>query len=178
VARFSRSQSTKLAFAIGSLIVGLSASSVVLGASAKPGGGTVAAVRTAYSTTFASTSSLSAVDMPGMSVSVTVPAGQHALLLITFSASSYCAIGASSGEASCFVRASLDGVPVSPGNVEFDSHTGAQDIYYYPAAHSIQFVAGHVGPGLHTVKMRFQIDHADDTFAVYERTLSVLRSAG
>jgi hypothetical protein len=168
---------TKLALAIGGLIVGLSASSVVLGTSTKAGGGAVAAVRTAYGTFVATTSSTSASDIPGMSVSVTVPAGQHAVLLITFSASSFCAIGDANTIPTCSVQALLDGKTVSPGWVPFDARAGSVDAQYYPAAHSMQFVAANVVAGTHTVKMRYLISNSGDTFAVYQRTLTVLRSA-
>jgi hypothetical protein len=181
VVAFSRSRSTKLAFAAGSLIVGLSASSVVLGGPlpTKAGGATVTAVRTVYGKSFVWTSSHTAVNLPGMSVTVSVPKGQHALLTITFSAATWCSVGSFSHEATCEVEALVDGVAAPPGAVDFDySEQSTVPLNSTSAvARSMQFVAPQVGPGTHTVQMQYLVDDPDDSFNVYQRTLTVLRSA-
>ena len=160
----------------------LAAETVVLGVAVSKSGKAVTAVKTVTETTLATTESSSFVDLPAMSTTVSVPSGQKALLIITFSAEVTCAPeGASEG--TCVIQVLVDGTPAAPGHPIFNSshdQDGAfHDDQFESEANSIQFVAGPVSSGQHVVKVQWLVDSAaggDVQFRVQERTLTVLRS--
>jgi len=111
-----------------------------------------------------------------MSVTVPVPSGEKALLVITFSAEIRCITSSSipdNGE--CKVRVLMDGNPVTPGEVYFGSPRDPESPPYGSETHSMQWVAGPITAGTHTIKVQWDM-LADARFFVTERTLTVLRS--
>jgi hypothetical protein len=150
----------------------LAAESVVLAADLKRNGGAVTAVRTATDDATAATVSHTYVAVPGMTVTVNVPGGQKALLVITFAAVSHCTDGDGSTTL-CLIRLQVDGVSAPPGEIIFDT---AADGESAPEANSMQFVAGPVSAGSHTVLVQYRVDEASSSFYTFNRTLTVLRS--
>jgi hypothetical protein len=137
-------------------------------------GGAVSAVYTVNASDTIATSNGSYTDVSGMAASVTVPAGQQALLLITFSASDKCT-EAAVVHAQCFVRARVDGgTDASPGPAIFDSAEDSNQGYSWEAD-SMQFVVK-VGQGTHNIKMQWKVDQDGGTYYMGSRILTVLRS--
>jgi hypothetical protein len=149
----------------------LTAESVVLAANLKRNGGAVTAVRTATDDTIGFTASVSYVAVPGMSTTVNVPSGQKALLVITFSARSQC-VDNDGATVFCFVRVRVDDSTAPPGEVIMDTGAGGGGIQMI----NMQFVAGPVSAGSHTVRVDYRVDENPAFFQLAQRTLTVLRS--
>ena len=162
-----------LAVAIG-LAMFLMAETVVLAATTKSGGPVKAVKVVTESASQVITNSSSPTDIQGMSLSMTVPSGEKALLLITFSAQATCTQDTYS-TAWCYVRVTVDGHGTAPGDVIFDGALDGNNTYAIET-NSMQFVAGPVGAGLHTIKVVAFADEAASYFTLTNRTLSVLRS--
>ena len=165
----------RLVFMTVSLVaVASSTAAVVLaGGATFENGREVTAVRTVWSgTSVGPTTSHVESDVPGMSLTVKVPAGQQALLLITFSASSTCtdSVGSNNG---CLILARVDNVLEAPGAFAFDQASDGPGL----EGHSAQFVAT-VGSGTHTVKIGWYVSDPDGSgsFQLTDPVLSVLRS--
>src|SRR4051812_42827920 len=110
-----------------------------------------------------------------MTIVLQVPAGERAVLLITFSASGYCVrspIVAYSDR--CQVAVNVDGAAASPGVIAFLT---SEEAPAQIGAHSFQFAAN-VGAGRHVVTARYSLytANASSTFDLRERSLTVLRS--
>src|SRR3954447_23886404 len=118
---------------------------VVLAASLSKSGGAVTAVKTVTATDQVTTTSSGSV--PGMSTSITIPDGQKALLVITFSAVTYCYDGSGGGE--CHIRVLVDGSDVPPGDSVFASTNEGL------TTHSMQYVSGPKLAGQHTVSVSY-----------------------
>jgi hypothetical protein len=160
-----------LVIAVVALALLLAVESVVLAATTR-NGGAVTAVRTVTGTDIVATSSQTYVAVPGMSVSVNVPSGEEALLVITFSAVTECFVNA--GIATfCQVRVRVDGSSPPPGALTFDS---AADGVFGMEATSMQWVSGPLSAGPHTVRVDYRVDEANSLFYMTQRTLTVLRS--
>ena len=157
---------------IAGLAVALAAETAVLAATVKLNGGAVRAVRTATADSDVSTTSTSLADVPGMSTTVSVPSGEKAILVITFTAESRC-IGSST--TLCIVRVLVDSSAAKPGDIAFDSAFDG-NTFSAPEANSMQFVAGPLSAGSHTVKVQYRVDEASSGFDLRARTLTVLRS--
>jgi hypothetical protein len=142
-------------------------------------GGAFTAVRTATSNdgifwTYPNAST-TPQDIPGSSVSVTVPSGQRALLIITFSASVQCQDLGGTTNGACSVRAMVGGNVPPPGPVALLSPLNGQ--FESAQAASMQWVAGPLNAGTYTVKIQGWVNDANnDIFAMGARTLTVLRS--
>ena len=139
-------------------------------------GKAVTAVRTVVDNTYEATTSLSYANVPSMTKTVSVPSGERGLLIITFSATTYCADAGTPASVYCFVRALVDGAPAPPGEVIFDSAGAGANNGYQLNVHSMQWVLGRVGSGQHTVTIQYRVDENDGTFSVYARSLTVLLS--
>jgi len=159
-------------FLLGALLAG---SGVVVAAQVIKTGKAVTAVKvvTETSQSYANTA-FTWTDIAGMSTSVTVPSGEKAILLITFSAQSLCS-DASGATTYCQIRVLVDGIAAPPGPVNFDSAADGNSALA-AEANSMQFVAGPLNAGSHTIKVQGLVDEAQSTFVVRSRTLSILRS--
>ena len=158
-------------FLLGALLAG---SGVVVAASVIKSGKAVTAVKVVTDAAAVSTASQTYADVPGMSLSVTVPSGEKAVLLITFSAQSRCLDG-SGATAFCYARVLVDGNTALPGEVIFDSAADGNAANAYET-NSMQFVVGPLNAGGHTVRVQTRVDEAVSSFTMAHRTLSVLRS--
>ena len=157
-----------LAVAIGLL---LAAQTAVLAANLR-NGGTVTAVLTATAKNYVQTSALTYVDVPGMSVTVTVPENQQGLLVITFSGQSVCTDLSAPPTVFCVVRVLVNSTPAQPGETVFDNALEGGN----HETNSMQFVAGALAPGTYTVKVQYLVDEDMSYFGLEDRTLTVLRS--
>jgi hypothetical protein len=165
-----------LAVAVVALAMLLAAESVVLAATVTKSGGAVTAVRTVTNGDYIAVTTISQtfVAVPGMSVTVNVPSGQKGLLIITFSAVSQCIDDGTFTSTHCYIRVQVDGVSAPPGEVIFDSAGDGES--FALEANSMQFVAGPVSGGSHTVRVDWRVNEAPSTFMISARTLTVLRS--
>ncbi len=153
-----------LALLVIGLCLALTAETVVLAAAVKRNGGAVTAVRTAVNPGYDNwTQSATPTDVVGMSVTVKVPAGERALLVATFSATSVC-------DGGCFVRAVVGSTTLTPDLAIVDS----------PDRHvpmSRQWVSAVLNPGEYTVKIQYWVGDSDgNIFILKDRILTVLRS--
>jgi len=134
----------------------------------------VTAVRTVSAGGFVSTNSpYQWVDVPGMSLTVGVPAGERARLLITFSAPVNCLDAAGGGANECSIRVLVDGLATaSPAEALFAraDTTGQWD------ANSMQFVSEALPAGAHTVTVQFVMIETNAAMTLWVRTLTVLRA--
>ena len=128
---------------------------------------------------YALTTSHEWADIPGMSTTIKVPSRTKGLLLITFSAETRCTEDVEITSAQCRIRALVDSSVVAPGEVIFADAAGtseAQFPYEVFEAHSMQFVAGPLKAGTHTVTMQYQVIQGTPYFELGSRILSILRS--
>ncbi len=119
---------------------------------------------------------IAATDLTGGSTTVTVPAGQKALLLIRFSAATACYGGAGGGYDSCYVQALVNGSAVAPGEVAFDNNNTNTESTQLEA-NSMEW-ARTVGAGTYTVQIQVRTDESPCclvTFDLNPWTLTVER---
>jgi hypothetical protein len=115
-------------------------------------------------------------DIAGMSLNISVPSSQKALLLITFSAQTYCFDGFGSGATTlCKVRVLVNRTTALPGDVVFESAADGNG-GSTAETNSMQFVAGPISAGSYTIKVQALVDETWSNFTLMSRTLSVLRS--
>ncbi len=104
-------------------------------------------------------------DVQGMSLSMTVPSGEKALLLITFSSAAFCHDGVNA-TAFCRVCASWSmgsTGPAEPGDLRLSTTDGNVDSS--TEVHSMQFVAGPLNAGQHTIKVQGAV--SEDTVVLW-----------
>ena len=99
-------------------------------------------------------------NIPDMTVSPTVPAGEHSMFLVTFSVSNVCF-----DDHGCYYRALMDGNELPPGSLIFNS----DDNEY--TANSFQWVVSDVGPGQHNFRIQVKATQTN----IDARTLTVMR---
>jgi len=155
---------------IGAVLLSGILAGAVIAAGIKQNGGAVSAVYTVNSTATAATSSPLWADMLDMKTTVHVPSGQHATLVITFTAESKCT--AEDVNESCFVIALVDGGAARPYDVYFDSPS-----HKMMETRSMQWT-GFVTAGDHVVKLQFSASANPNQagFQLGARELTVLRS--
>jgi hypothetical protein len=128
------------------------------------------AVRTARATSsslpgFQSTST-TAVDIPGASASVDVPSGQNGLLVAEFSAASLCTHNTTGGF-NCPIQVLVDGQPAEPtpdpNGYLWDTTVVAANSKNRALSLT---VSTEVGPGNHTVQVRYGGGVATTTFTL------------
>lgn len=173
-----RKRSNALVIAVAVVAMTIATVAGALAASVIKTGKSVTAVRAVMNDNYEWTNSPTAVDMPSMTLSVTVPDNQRALLVITFSAESFCT---SYSATACWIRAVVDGNVASPGNVAWGSGVVSDCTGSSWQANSMQFVHGPVNAGSHTVKIQWWDTDNDSgsyfgDFVVESRTLTVLRA--
>jgi hypothetical protein len=152
------------ALTLASIVI---AQGVVLAAVTKSGGA-VTAVRTATADDLIYLPPGGWLDVPGMQVSINVPDGQRAMLLISLSASASCyRIG---GDTSnwCSVRALVDGNVAAPGQALLWDNSMSDQM-----TASTQWMVTGVRPGTHVVKIQYS---QPNTFYMRNRILTVMRS--
>jgi hypothetical protein len=142
-------------------------------------GKAVTAVATVTATAFHSSEAIHWEDMPSTSTTITVPSSQKALLIVTFSGEVNCDQELQEDE-SCLVRVLVDDAVAAPGEVIFDSNADNYASSLLEAVawetNSMQFVAGPVKAGTHTVTVQWRVNGSDSTFKIKGRTLTVLRA--
>ena len=164
-----------LIIAVAVLAALLVAETVVLGATVLRSGGAVKAVKIVTETTEQVISvSNQDTNITGMSLTMSVPSGQQAYFLITFSAVENCLDGSPPILMYCYVRVLVDGAEAAPGYVVFDAAPDS-NVWEAKEANSLQFVAGPLAAGPHTVQAQGFIGGVSSSFNLYERTLSVMR---
>jgi hypothetical protein len=161
----------------------LAVSSVAVAASIAKSGKAVTALKVVTddgnAEPYAHTTSHEWTDIPGMSTTIKVPSRTKGLLLITFSAETRCTEDVGGTSAQCRIRALVDSSVVAPGEVSFADAAGTTDADYpwqVFEAHSMQFVAGPLSAGTHTVTLQYQVQNGTPLFEHSNRTLSILRS--
>lgn len=140
----------------------------------KRGGGPVTNIKTATENAAVVTDYDFYTNVPGMRTAVQVPAGERALLVITFSGVTSCWSELQQAFA-CHIRVLVNGLPAAPGAVTFDSYP--QDGSRETESHSMQFVTGPVAAWKHVVTVQYMVDISSwARFQLSARTLTVLRS--
>ena len=149
-------------FLLGALLAG---SGVVVAAQVIKTGKAVTAVKVVTETSQSSASTpFTWTDVVGMSTSVNVPSGEQAILLITFSAQTNCTDG-TGATTYCQIRVLVDGNAAPPGIVTFDSAADG-NAAIAGETNSMQFVAGPLNAGSHTIKVQGLVDEAQSTFVL------------
>jgi hypothetical protein len=138
-------------------------------------GGPITAVKVARGDSATTTSSTTYVNVPGASRRITVPGGQHALILARFSAESECSTGPPGS--TCSVRILIggsEGKPASGLDFAFDSvGTGPTD----DASESHSMDRSRVlGAGTWAVRVQYAVSTAATTFRLDDWSLTVERS--
>lgn len=154
---------------IGALIAAIVSLGLVQSADTQSDGA-VTQVKAVSATSFSSTESTLAVNLPGAATNVTVPAGQQALIVARFTGSANC-LQTPQQTSFCWVGLFIDGNLMSPGAVIFGT-VGATDGHPFRAAHEASAV---VGPGTHQVRVKYHVDETQSTFEMYAWHLTVER---
>lgn len=157
--------------AIG-LALAIGAAGGALGYAAVKSAGPVKAIKVAVADGLVFKDDDAWFDVPGMALSMTVPAGEHASLLITFSANELCTSLPDAAD-TCFglVRVLVNGAEVTPGEVTFaEGYRSTAGGYS-----SAQFITDSLGPGKYNVKVQFR-QQGDGAFNLTTRTLTVERA--
>jgi hypothetical protein len=139
-------------------------------------GGAITAVKVKREVDAASTNSTTFVNVPGASMTIGVPSGQRALLLIRFSAESSCQ-GGNFGDW-CSLRIVVDGVQAHPRaglNFAFDTDAGVATNHDIWEGHSMDRSIT-VGSGSHTVRVQWAVTNAATSFRLDDWSLTVERS--
>jgi hypothetical protein len=146
-------------------------------------GKAITAVKVVRETAAQVTSSTSYVDLPGATTTITVPAGQRALILARFSAESNCVDGAAGDY--CTTRVRIGGVSADPAsetdfafdsiddpsnctNALFGTQCGWESL-------SMDRSRGPLGPGTYTVKVQWAVTDAAVNFRLDDWSLTVER---
>jgi hypothetical protein len=115
------------------------------------------------------------MNLAGMSMTMSVPSSQKALLIITFSAETNCYWeGQMTGF--CGLRVLVDGSMPAPGEVFFNSVATNSGTGAGWQTNSMQWVAGPLSAGSHTITVQWHVDNASVHFGIDRRILTVLRS--
>lgn len=166
--------------AVGGLVVGLVLGGAAVAYSAgtltTAQGNTLTQVKVVRDANPAETTSTSFVDVPGATVTMTVPAGTKALILARFSASSTC-VGPIT-PAGCFVRVLVNGTEALPSGVNlstFDTETVSNGISAPFQAHMIERSRGGLTGGTYVVKVQYAVPNTGATLALVNWNLTVER---
>lgn len=131
-------------------------------------------VETVVNTSLLSTSSISLVDVSGVSITHQTPDDYPEHLLITVSGESRCLDTNGIDDAWCRVQVTVDGVAATPGGINiFDSaasDSGDSNAWEF---HTAQFVATVTGKGPHVVKLRYSVDETGATFSLDNIAMTV-----
>lgn len=112
-------------------------------------------------------------NIPGAVADITVPNGEHALILGTFSAETAC-YGGGKG-AWCGARMTVDGVTMKPGDdFALDSSDSNSETSASWEGHAFQGSSNILGPGTYTVRVQY-VSVAGPVFAVDDYHLTVMR---
>lgn len=129
-------------------------------------GGAIKSVRTATTTGDPwATSGETFIAISGSQASVSVPNGQKAVLIITFS-TEYLCVG---GTGYCSLAVYVDGQRVSPTEIILEYATGTT------RSSSFQWISGKLGAGAHNISVAGHTT-GNTTISLYSRTLTVLRA--
>lgn len=120
-----------------------------------------------------STSSLTYVDVPGMSKQVVVPPGESRDALIAFSAVVDCTQNPVLS-VWCFVRVQVDGATVWEGQFSSVQHGPNSISILGEGAHSLQAFATGLAPGSHTVNVQYRVDEPNSGHQLRDKRLSVM----
>jgi hypothetical protein len=151
------------AFALALAVVFGAASAVVATTFVRSGKSITAVKAATNDTTQVVTYSAGLADVTGMNVTVTVPSGQKALFVVTFSADALT-------NADCDVQATINGQTLVPGVADFMNNQIALE--------SMQWIAGPEAAGSYTFKIRVQeVINFDAGYCNFQqRTLVVERA--
>jgi len=124
-----------------------------------------------------STTSTSWSDVPGMTVryNVNPSAPKDQSVLIAYTDEHICRQNPAAS-VYCYVRVLVDGIEATPENVILDSvQHSANDTSGIPyGTHTVQFVAGPLGPGPHFITVQWRVDEANAELYSNSRTISVM----
>ena len=144
MARLQKRSSLLIAVAVAlALVVGIVAG--VAATSWARSGGPIRSLKTVASNEYLSLHANGAkmTAIPSMTLTMSVPSGEKALFVLTFSAENWCYVNNTSIR-TCYIDATVNGVPMAPGSVGFS--TSRQ----FHASNSAQFIAGPYGAGTYT----------------------------
>lgn len=135
-------------------------------------GAKVKKVKVVAADTAAFTLDSSYSDIPGLSLTMSVPKGK-AIFLVTLAGSSSCEDGAGTG-GTCWVRVLVNGQALNPqGDVLF---IGPPNHGYLAGSHSMQFFTDPLPAGSYEFKAQWKTNAPVTFFNFYHRSLSVLRA--
>ena len=159
------------------LLVVLAVDAGVLAASSAYRGGEVTKVIARMKTldTRPSTADLQVpTRLPGAKIDVNVPAGERALLLITFSGTSQCSDPDQVQTAFCIIAVGRQGTDVTGGQIIFDSAAVTGRVAARQTG-SMTVAAGPLDPGDHRLYVRYWVDEPGSKFHLFAWSFSVER---
>ena len=158
----------------GALAVAASAAAIA----AVPGtAGSITAVKVVSDSGTQETTSRTFVDIPGATTSITVPAGQRALIVARFSAASQCG-SLNPDDDGCFVRILIGGTEAEPAHSgPFDMAACCPNSSNGDAweSHQIERSLDSLPAGTYPVKVQWQAD-AENQFMLWSWHLTVERA--
>jgi hypothetical protein len=124
------------------------------------------------------TNSISFVDLPGASATISVPGPGNGLVLARFSAESACYLTTGTAGNWCSVQILLDGIAMDPASgidFAFDSTDAGTETAASWESHSMDRSLV-VGPGNHTVVVQWAVTSGTATFRLDDWSLTIERA--
>jgi hypothetical protein len=151
---------TTAAAGIALLVAGLVAGAAVaatFAARTTASGGSITKVNVVRSSDILNTSSTSYTNIPGASTSITIPAGEHAILVARFTTQEDCTVGDGNPDGSCLARIMVDGAEAQPssGGTIIDTVSGGSAPGVRSAA--LDRSTAPLGAGTHTVQVQVKV---------------------
>ena len=116
------------------------------------------------------TNSVPWVPSPALQTQFQLPNGPERCVKVLLTAETSCTGVAGAPNDYCYVRALLDGAPMDPDGLNFqtiDSEDASGD------GHAYEWVADHVGPGNHVVTLERRVGNANTVFTTDDLTFDV-----
>jgi hypothetical protein len=157
------------------LVVGAWAVALSAGTTTSVSAGGITAVKVARDSNLVSTASTTFVNIPGATITMTVPPKSRALILARFSATSECDGVPNNG---CEVRVVINNIEAQPAGINasvFDSGTSA-DTGDSREAHMIERSAGPLPAGNYVVKAQMAVPNNEVSLVLANWNLTVERA--
>ncbi|HEX9377172.1 MAG TPA: hypothetical protein VGB19_13150 [Actinomycetota bacterium] len=165
-----------VAVGIGLFIAGAVTATAIAGTGRSTvSGGAVERVGAARGSTPTNTSSTAFQDVTGASVKITVPDGQHAILVARFTTQEDCNVGDGSPSGSCLARIAVNGHEMQPatGGTVIDTVSAGHGAGIRSAA--LDRSSAVLGPGTYSVRAQIKVTSALMVIEVSDWHLTVER---
>jgi len=162
-----------LLLAAAVMAVLLASESVVLATRVNRTAGPIKSVKAAVGNSVFTAPNTDFGDVTEVTTTISVPEGENAIFLITFTANYWCydSHAYEIGNWMCLIKATVDGADADPATYQL---TGLADIY--PDSRTFEWVAGPFKGGNHTVRVQARGQNSSIDFHFNDRMLKIERA--